>query len=58
VTCPAGTHLTGGGGSVTTSHGNVALQATRPNGDGWKASAIRLTAHGDLTVSAFALCAG
>jgi hypothetical protein len=35
----------------------VAQQATRPNGNGWKASAIRLTANGELTVSVFALCA-
>jgi hypothetical protein len=54
--CSTG-HLIGGGASVTSTHGIVALRASRPNGQEWLASGIRTNSSGSMTVDVYAICA-
>jgi hypothetical protein len=54
--CPSG-HLIGGGASVATTHGIVALRASKPNGDDWVASGVRTNSNGSMTVDVYAICA-
>jgi hypothetical protein len=54
--CSSG-HLIGGGASVATTHGIVALRASKPNGQEWFASGIRTNSSGSMTVDVYAICA-
>jgi len=53
--CPAGKALLGGGASTT---GSAGIGQSRPNGSSWEAAAVRVTANADISVTAYAICAG
>ncbi len=62
--CPAGTVLTGGGGtvsnSVTAAQASVQLVGSQPEANGWRATGVINTALGlgnTMTVTAYAICA-
>ena len=61
--CPAGTVLTGGGGTASNSagdQGSVQLIGSQPEGNGWRATGAVSTALGlaqTMRVTAYAICA-
>ena len=42
---------------VTTT-GSAGIAQSRPNGSSWEAAAVRVTANADISVTAYAVCAG
>jgi hypothetical protein len=54
ATCPSGKALLGGGATTT---GSAGIGQSRPNGSSWEATAVRVTANADISVTAYAVCA-
>ncbi len=56
--CPAGKQVIGGGGYVSPINGPLALQVSRPFGNGWEANAhTTVVQNFSWSVTAYAICA-